>query len=101
TEYAYRRVRSFRTMIVDVNPFVYSHPIAPEEIVDREEETKELLKAAVGGHYVRVYAPRKFGKTTLLRHVLRQGEREEGLIPVLVDLYGVLSLADVAVRIER
>jgi hypothetical protein len=88
-------------MIVDVNPFVYSHPVAPDEIIDREEETRQLLQAAVGGHYVRVYAPRKYGKTTLLRHALARGEREEGLIPVLVDLYGVLSLADVAVRIER
>jgi hypothetical protein len=33
--------------------------------------------------------------------VLRDAEREEGMIPVLVDLYGVLSLADVTVRIER
>jgi hypothetical protein len=33
--------------------------------------------------------------------VLRDAEREEGMIPILVDLYGVLSLADVTVRIER
>jgi hypothetical protein len=88
-------------MIRDVNPFVYSHPVAPDEIIDRDDETTKLLEAAVGGHYVRVYAPRKFGKTTLLRHALARGEREEGLIPILVDLYGVLSFADVAVRVER
>ena len=32
---------------------------------------------------------------------LADGERQEGLVPVLVDLYGVVSLADVAVRFER
>jgi hypothetical protein len=37
----------------------------------------------------------------LLGRVLRDGEREEGLLPVLVDLYGVLSVTDVTVRIER
>jgi hypothetical protein len=88
-------------MIEDVNPFVYSRPVDPEEILDRDVETKELLKKAVGGHYVRLYAPRKYGKTTLLKRALLDGERQEGLIPILVDLYRVNSLADVAVRFER
>jgi len=30
-------------MIVDVNPFVYSHPLGPGEIIDRDRETAELL----------------------------------------------------------
>lgn len=88
-------------MISDVNPFVYSRPIAPEDVIDRDEETDLLLKHAVGGHFVRLYAPRKFGKTSLLRRVLRDAEAREGLIPVLVDLYGVLSVADVTIRMER
>jgi uncharacterized protein len=88
-------------VIYDTNPFIYSRPIAPDEVIDRDGETGQLLRWAVGGHYVRLYAPRKYGKTSLLGRVLRDGEREEGLVPVLVDLYGVLSLADVTVRIER
>ena len=88
-------------MITDVNPFIYSHPIAPDDIIDRDDETRQLLASAVGGHYVRLYAPRKYGKTSLLRRVLRDAGREEGMIPILVDLYGVLSVADVAIRFER
>ncbi len=88
-------------MALEINPFVYSHPLAPEEIIDRDEETATLLKHALGGHYVRLFAPRKYGKTSLLRRVLRDGERHEGLIPVLVDLYRVSSIADVTVRFER
>ena len=88
-------------MITDVNPFVYSRPIAPEDIIDREDETHELLRKAVGGHYVRLYAPRKFGKTSLLKRALQDGEQQEGLIPVLVDLYRVVSIADVTIRFER
>jgi uncharacterized protein len=99
--FSYEMVRFVGTMITDVNPFIYSHPIAPDDIIDRDSETRELLTAAVGGHYVRLYAPRKYGKTSLLRRVLRDGERQEGLIPILVDLYGVLSIADVTIRFER
>jgi hypothetical protein len=88
-------------VITDVNPFVYSRPIAPDEVIDRDDETQKLLRWAVGGHYVRLFAPRKYGKTSLLGRVLRDGERSEGLVPIIVDLYGVLSVADVTVRVER
>lgn len=88
-------------MIVDVNPFVYSRPVPPEDVVDREDEIRQLLRNVVGGHYVRLYAPRKYGKTSLLKRALHDGERDEGLIPVLVDLYRVSSIADVTVRLER
>ncbi len=88
-------------MIEDINPFVYSHPVAPEDIIDRDGEVRQLLRYVVGGHFVRLYAPRKYGKTSLLRRALRDGERDEGLIPVLVDLYRVSSVADVTVRLER
>src|SRR5512133_1466646 len=88
-------------MITDVNPFIYSHPVLPEDIIDRDEETQELLHNVVGGHYVRLFAPRKYGKTSLLRRALRDGQEQENLIPVLVDLYRVSSIADVTVRFER
>jgi hypothetical protein len=88
-------------VIEDVNPFVYSRPVPPEDVVDRDEDVRQLLRSAVGGHYVRLYAPRKYGKTSLLKRALHDGERDEGLVPVLVDLYRVSSVADVTVRLER
>lgn len=100
-EFAPSGTVAWHLVITDVNPFIYSHPIAPDDVIDRDDETERLLASAVGGHYVRLYAPRKYGKTSLLRRVLRDAERQEGMIPILVDLYGVLSIADVAVRFER
>jgi hypothetical protein len=88
-------------MITDVNPFIYSHPLSPDEVIDRDAETHELLQNVVGGHFVRLFAPRKYGKTSLLRRALREGQKQEGLIPILVDLYRVSSIADVTVRFER
>jgi len=87
--------------VADANPFVYSRPVAPEDVLDREEEVAQLLSLAGGGHYVRLFAPRRFGKTSLLRKTLAEAERGGELVPVLVDLYGVLSYADVTIRIER
>ena len=37
-------------MITDTNPFFYSRPIGPEDIIDRDAETAKLLQWAVGGH---------------------------------------------------
>jgi len=88
-------------MITDVNPFIYSHPLSPEDIIDRDAETEELLRNVLGGHFVRLFAPRKYGKTSLLKRALRDGDSREGLIPVHVDLYRVSSVADVTVRFER
>ena len=65
-------------MITDVNPFVYSHPVSAEDVIDRDGETQELLRNAVGGHFVRLYAPRKYGKTSLLKRALRDGEAKIG-----------------------
>jgi uncharacterized protein len=87
--------------LTDLNPFVYSRPVPPEDVIDRDDENDELLRLAAGGHFVRLYAPRKYGKTSLLQRVLRDAGRREGMVPILVDLYGVLSLADVTVRVER
>jgi hypothetical protein len=86
--------------MVTTNPFIYSRPLSPEDVLDRDEECQELLKKALGGHYVRLYAPRKYGKTSLLNRVLRDS-LEEAMVPIHVDLYRVTSLADVAIRFER
>ena len=88
-------------MITDTNPFIYSHPLSPEDVIDRDAETEELLQNVVGGHFVRLFAPRKYGKTSLLKRALRDGEQRQAMIPVHVDLYRVSSVADVTVRFER
>ncbi|MGA9856820.1 MAG: hypothetical protein WBQ18_03100 [Solirubrobacteraceae bacterium] len=86
--------------IRDVNPFRFSGPLAPEQMIDRDAESDDLLALAEGGHSFRLVGPRRYGKTTLLRRVLETAERE-GSATVLVDLQDVLSIAEIVVRIER
>ena len=84
----------------DLNPFRFSGPLAPEEMIDRDPEADDLLALAAGGHSFRLVGPRRYGKTTLLRRVLESAERD-GTAAVLVDLQDVLSIAEIVVRIER
>lgn len=83
-----------------VNPFRYTGPIAPAELIDRDGETSGLLTNARGGHVTRLEAPRRYGKTSLLVRVLAEAAAE-GMATALVDLEDVLSLGGVVARIER
>jgi len=80
-------------------PFRYEEPISPDELVNRDQEIETLLERALAGRNTRLVAPRRYGKTSLLRRVLRDGRRRK-LVGVYVDFYGVLSPADVATRID-
>jgi uncharacterized protein len=84
----------------DLNPFRFSGPLAPEDMIDRDGEADDLLALAEGGHSFRLVGPRRYGKTTLLRRVLGAAERD-GTAAILVDLQDVLSIAEIVVRIER
>jgi hypothetical protein len=84
----------------DLNPFRFSGPLAPEDMIDRDLEAEELLALAEGGHSFRLVGPRRYGKTTLLRRVLEAAENQQ-IATVLVDLQDVLSIGEIVVRIER
>jgi hypothetical protein len=84
----------------DLNPFHFSGPLPPEQMIDRDPEADELLALAVGGHSFRLVGPRRYGKTTLLRRVLAAAEQQR-MATVLVDLQDVLSISEIVVRIER
>ncbi len=84
----------------DINPFRFSGPLAPEDMIDRDPEADDLLALVEGGHSFRLVGPRRYGKTTLLRRVL-EGAAHEQMATVLVDLQDVLSISEIVVRIER
>jgi uncharacterized protein len=87
-------------MIASMNPFRYSEPVPIEDLINRDAEASELLERADEGNNSRLVAPRRFGKTSLLRRVMYDAERE-GWATVYVDFFGVLTLADISQRIER
>lgn|SRR5215211_4632757 len=82
------------------NPFVYEQPVAPEDLIDRDSEADELRQRTWEGRNSRLEAPRRYGKTSLLRRHLRDAEND-GLVGLYVDFFGVLTVHDVSERIER
>jgi hypothetical protein len=82
------------------NPFHFTGPVPPEELIDRGRERATLLTGAREGNNSRIMAPRRYGKTSLLRAVAREFAVGK-FVSVYVDFFGVLTPADVASRIDR
>lgn len=86
--------------MAQLNPFVFDRPVAATDLIGREAMSQRLLLLAEGGHAVRLSAPRRYGKTSLLRKLGADADKA-GMNYVEIDFYGVLSRADVATRLEE
>ena len=86
-------------IILDANPFVYSRPVSPEQIIDRESELARMLELIQVGQAARLEAPRRYGKTTLLGRLGMEAEKL-GIASAYVDFSTVYSMSDAAARIE-
>lgn len=82
------------------NPFRYQGPVDPSRLIDREVELDALAGAAADRVAIRLAAPRRFGKTSLLdAHVARMAQ--VGHRAVRVDFSKVGTPVDVAGRLSR
>jgi hypothetical protein len=70
-------------------------------LLNRDKEARALLEAAVSGNNSRLVAPRRYGKTSLLARIAQEARAQKGWAAVYVDFFGVLTLDDIAQRIER
>jgi len=85
---------------VQDNPFEYSKPLPAGQMVDRELELEALSDQIVNTHNSRVVGPRRYGKTTLINAALARA-RDDGLVAIKVNFLGILTIEDIAERIER
>jgi hypothetical protein len=78
-------------------PFPFEGPVPPDLLIDRGDELDVLARRAGARVSVRLIAPRRYGKTSvLLAHAARLAET--GWRTAHVDLGGVADLTDVARR---
>jgi hypothetical protein len=88
----------FRGTVDGVNPFRYQGPASPERLIDRRGALADLQHAAANRVAIRLAAPRRFGKTTVLgAHV--ETMRAVGHRAVIVDFSRVTRFADAVVRL--
>jgi len=85
--------------IPDLNPFDFSKPASADELIDRERDLRLLVRLAEANSNSRLMAPRRYGKTTLLKRVRVEAEKL-GMNTVYVNFYGLLSVTEAADRIE-
>ena len=77
------------------NPFLISGYYSPEFFCDREQETKTILDALHNGRNVTLIAPRRMGKTGLIRHAFyRLKEQLPDIVTFYLDIYSTQSLGD-------
>jgi hypothetical protein len=80
-----------------VSPFRFEGPVEPADLIGRERETAQVLEYARAGRAMSIAAPRRYGKTSLLRAVAARLEAEGGVVAT-VDLLGLDGPADFATR---
>lgn len=80
------------------SPFRFEGPLEAEDLIGREAETAVLLDYVASGRAVSLAAPRRYGKTSLLRQVGARFAAEDDAVIARVDLLGLDGPADFATR---
>ena len=75
------------------NSFVYGVAVSGYHFIGRESETLRLKANFEGGINTIVISPRRWGKTSLVKHVCEQVNKE-AVIPVFVDMFPCKSEYD-------
>lgn len=89
--------RSGRAPAPQVSPFRFEGPVEPDDLIGRERETAQVVDYARAGRAMSIAAPRRYGKTSLLKAVGARREAE-GCLVANVDLLGLDGPADFATR---
>lgn len=77
------------------NPFLISGYIGPEYFCDRVVETAKIIDALHNERNVTLIAPRRMGKTGLIRHVFHHlNEQEPEMVTLYMDIFATQSLTD-------
>ncbi|WP_443776714.1 AAA family ATPase [Alistipes ihumii] len=77
------------------NPFLVTGYHSPEYFCDRRQETETMIWALYNGRNVTLIAPRRMGKTGLVKNVFyKLREQEPDTVTFYMDIYSTQSLGD-------
>ena len=72
------------------NPFRFGSIVSGEHFYNRDEELLRLKQTLSGGNNITLYAPRRYGKSSLVKKVLDELSNE-GYTTVYLDFMSVYS----------
>ena len=72
------------------NPFKFGNIVSGDFFYNREDELLRIKQTLVGGNNITLYAPRRFGKSSLVNKALKELE-EEGFTTVYLDIMSIYS----------
>ena len=81
-----------------MNPFRFEGPIAAEHLIGRAAVVDTLVRNALDRRVVSVAAPRRYGKTSVLRAAGQRLVADHGFVVAHVDLLGLSGPEDFAAR---
>ena len=76
------------------NPFIVAGYHSPEYFCDRERETSEIVSAVNNDRNVTLVAPRRMGKSRLIRNVFHELNRQGEYKCAYADVFGTQNLAE-------
>lgn len=77
------------------NPFLISGYHSPEFFCDREQETAKIIDALHNGRNITLIAPRRMGKTGLIRHAFHHLKQEQPeIVTLYMDIFATQSLGE-------
>lgn len=80
-----------------LNPFRYEAPLEPADLIGREEVVDRVVQLARDARVMTLAAPRRYGKTSILRAAGRRLADDDAIV-VYVDLLGLIDAEDLAQR---
>ncbi len=84
---------------IETSPFVFDGPAPPGDVVGRAVEVAALTDRAMNGRFVLLYAPRRYGKTSLIHKVAHNAAETNDLVVVMIDFLGVQTIEDLSNRL--
>ncbi|PKP05550.1 MAG: ATPase [Bacteroidetes bacterium HGW-Bacteroidetes-5] len=77
------------------NPFLISGYFNPEYFCDRLNETESILNALHNGRNITLIAPRRMGKTGLIKNVFfKLQEQQSNIVTIYLDIYPTQNLGE-------
>lgn len=73
-----------------MNPFKYGQIVEGEYFYNREVELKRIKSTLAGGNNIVLYAPRRYGKSSLIKKVLKE-LKKENFVTVYLDFMSIYS----------